>query len=116
MKKRVGLARAIALDPDIVFYDEPTSGLDPVVGGVIDRLIKDLSAKLMITSVVVTHDMQSVFEIADRIAMVHKGKIVEVGIPQEIRDSRNPFIAQFIHGSPEGPIDFFKEDIGAPLF
>ena len=116
MRKRVGLARAIALDPDIVFYDEPTSGLDPVVGGVIDKLIKDLSAKLMITSVVVTHDMQSVFEIADRITMIHKGKIIDVGTPREIRDSRNPFIVQFIHGNPEGPIDFFKEDIGAPLF
>jgi phospholipid/cholesterol/gamma-HCH transport system ATP-binding protein len=116
MRKRVGLARAIALDPDIVFYDEPTSGLDPVVGGVIDKLIKDLSVKLLITSVVVTHDMQSVFGISDRIAMVHKGKIVEIGTPGEIHDSRNPFIAQFISGSPEGPIDFFKEDIGAPLF
>lgn len=116
MRKRVGLARAIALDPDIVFYDEPTSGLDPVVGGVIDKLIKDLSVKLMITSVVVTHDMQSVFGISDKIAMVHKGQIIEIGTPREIRDSKNPFIAQFIHGHPEGPIDFFKEDIGAPLF
>jgi phospholipid/cholesterol/gamma-HCH transport system ATP-binding protein len=112
MKKRVGLARAIALDPDIVFYDEPTSGLDPVVGGVIDHLIKDLSVKLAITSVVVTHDMQSVFAIGDKIAMVHKGKIVEVGTPEEIKDSANPYIQQFINGKPEGPIDFFKEDIG----
>jgi phospholipid/cholesterol/gamma-HCH transport system ATP-binding protein len=112
MRKRVGLARAIALDPDIVFYDEPTSGLDPVVGGVIDHLIKDLSVKLAITSVVVTHDMQSVFGIGDRIAMVHKGKIVEVGTPEEIKNSSNPYIQQFIKGSPEGPIDFFKEDIG----
>jgi len=112
MRKRVGLARAIALDPDIVFYDEPTSGLDPVVGGVIDKLIKDLSAKLLMTSVVVTHDMQSVFGIADRIAMVHKGAIVAVGTPDEIRRSDNPYIQQFINGKPEGPIDFFKEDIG----
>ncbi len=112
MRKRVGLARAIALDPDIVFYDEPTSGLDPVVGGVIDHLIKDLSVKLCITSVVVTHDMQSVFAISDRIAMVHKGKIVEVGTPDEIRNSKNLYIQQFINGKPEGPIDFFKEDIG----
>lgn len=112
MRKRVGLARAIALDPDIVFYDEPTSGLDPVVGGVIDKLIKDLSVKLMITSVVVTHDMQSVFEIADRIAMIHKGKLIEVGTPQQIRDSSNPYVRQFISGDPVGPIDFFKEDIG----
>jgi phospholipid/cholesterol/gamma-HCH transport system ATP-binding protein len=114
MRKRVGLARAIALDPDIVFYDEPTSGLDPVVGGITDKLIKDLSAKLSITSVVVTHDMQSVFEIGDRIAMIHKGKIVEVGTTQEIRSSKNPFIQQFINGNPDGPIDLFKEELGAP--
>lgn len=112
MRKRVGLARAIALDPEIVFYDEPTSGLDPVVGGVIDKLIKDLSVKLMITSVVVTHDMHSVFEIADRISMIHKGKVVEVGTPEDIRNSKNEYIRQFINGSPSGPIDFFREDIG----
>lgn len=112
MRKRVGLARAIAADPDIVFYDEPTSGLDPVVGGVIDKLIKDLSVKLTITSVVVTHDMRSVFCIADRVAMVHKGKVIEIGTAQEIRDSGNPFVQQFIHGNPAGPIDFLNEDIG----
>jgi len=112
MKKRVGLARAIALDPEIVFYDEPTSGLDPVVGGVIDKLVKDLSTKLLITSVVVTHDMQSVFNIADRIAMVHKGKVVALGTKEEIKNSSNEYIQQFIRGNPEGPIDFFKEDIG----
>jgi len=111
MRKRVGLARAIALDPDIVFYDEPTSGLDPVLAGVIDKLIKDLSDKLLITSVVVTHDMQSVFGIADRIAMIHKGSIVQIGTPEEIRNSQNSYIQQFINGSPLGPIDFFKEDI-----
>lgn len=112
MRKRVGLARAIALDPDIVFYDEPTSGLDPVVGGIIDKLIKDLSQKLMITSVVVTHDMQSVFEIADKVAMVHKGQIIGVGTRQEMQESNNPFVKQFISGSPSGPIDFFSEDTG----
>jgi phospholipid/cholesterol/gamma-HCH transport system ATP-binding protein len=112
MRKRVGLARAIALDPDIVFYDEPTSGLDPVVGGVIDKLIKDLSEKLLITSVVITHDMQSVFNISDRVAMIHKGKIVGVATPGEIRKSSNPYIEQFINGKTTGPIDFFKEDIG----
>jgi len=112
MRKRVGLARAIALDPDIVFYDEPTSGLDPVVGGVIDKLIKDLSLKLAITSVVVTHDMHSVFSIADRVAMVHKGELVQVGTSEEIKNSSNNYIQQFINGRPEGPIDFFKEDIG----
>ncbi len=112
MKKRVGLARAIALDPAIVFYDEPTSGLDPVVGGVIDKLIRDLTTKLLITSVVVTHDMQSVFNIADRIAMVHKGEVIAIGTKEEMKNSDNPYIKQFIHGSHEGPIDFFKEDIG----
>lgn len=110
MRKRVGLARAIALDPDIVFYDEPTSGLDPVVAGITDSLIMDLSKKLLITSVVVTHDMQSVFRIADRVAMIHKGKIIAVGTAQEIKNSSDPFVQQFINGKPEGPIDFFKED------
>ena len=112
MRKRVGLARAIALDPDIVFYDEPTSGLDPVVGGVIDKLVKDLSSKLLITSVVVTHDMQSVFNISDRVAMIHKGELVGLGTAEEIKTSANPYIQQFINGRPDGPIDFFKEDIG----
>ena len=111
MRKRVGLARAIALDPDIVFYDEPTSGLDPVMAGIIDKLIKDLSRKLLITSVVVTHDMQSVFEIADRVAMVHKGKIVQIGTVDEIRNSSDPLVQQFINAQPEGPIDFFKKDV-----
>ncbi|MFH1875946.1 MAG: ABC transporter ATP-binding protein [Candidatus Omnitrophota bacterium] len=111
MRKRVSLARSVALDPDIVFYDEPTSGLDPVVGGVTDKLIKDLSVKLRITSVVVTHDMQSVFSIGDRIAMVHKGKIVAVGTSKEIKSSPDPYVQQFINGNPIGPIDFFKEDI-----
>ena len=110
MKKRVGLARAIALDPEIVFYDEPTSGLDPVVAGITDKLIMDLSRKLLITSVVVTHDMQSVFRIADRVVMIHKGEVIQVGAPEEIRNSSNPYIQQFINGRPEGPIDFFKED------
>lgn len=110
MRKRVGLARAIALDPDIVFYDEPTSGLDPVVGGITDKLIKDLSLKLLITSVVVTHDLRSAFKIADRMAMIHKGKLVEAGTPQEIQSSQNPFVQQFINGSPSGPMDLFKEE------
>jgi phospholipid/cholesterol/gamma-HCH transport system ATP-binding protein len=109
MKKRVGLARAIAMDPDIVFYDEPTSGLDPVVSAVIDRLILDLSKKLLITSVVVTHDMQSVFRIADRIAMLHKGRILEIGTADEIRNCPNPIVQQFISGNVEGPIQFLTK-------
>lgn len=104
MKKRVGLARAIAMDPEIVFYDEPGAGLDPIVTGVIDKLIKDLSQKLNITSVVVTHEMISAFRIADRMAMLYNGNIIEVGTPEEIRNSQNPVVKQFITGSPDGPI------------
>ena len=109
MKKRVGLARAIAMDPEIIFYDEPTAGLDPVVGGVIDKLILDLSKKLSITSVVVTHDMNSVFRIADRVAMLYEGKVIEVGTAEEIRNSQNEIVKQFINGSPDGPISFFQK-------
>jgi phospholipid/cholesterol/gamma-HCH transport system ATP-binding protein len=108
MKKRVGLARAIAMDPEIVFYDEPTAGLDPIVAGVIDKLILDLSKKLQITSIVVTHDMKSVFSIADRVAMLYKGKVIAEGPPNEVKNSSDPRVIQFISGSPEGPIKFFQ--------
>jgi phospholipid/cholesterol/gamma-HCH transport system ATP-binding protein len=109
MRKRVGLARAIALDPEVVFYDEPTAGLDPVVCGVIDKLILDLSNKLSITSVVVTHDMNSVFRIADQVAMLHKGRIIACGSKEEIKNTDNPVVRQFITGSPEGPIQFMDK-------
>jgi phospholipid/cholesterol/gamma-HCH transport system ATP-binding protein len=109
MKKRVGLARAIAMDPEIVFYDEPTAGLDPIVAAVIDKLILDLSKKLLITSVVVTHDMNSVFRIADRVAMLHLGKVLEVGTPDEIKSSSNKIVQQFIKGETEGPINFIDK-------
>ena len=109
MRKRIGLARAIVMDPEIVFYDEPTAGLDPIVSGVIDKLILDLSKKLAITSVVVTHDMKSVFSIADRIAMLYEGKVLEVGTPDEIRNSKNQMVRQFVSGSPDGPIKFFQQ-------
>ena len=109
MRKRVGLARAIAMDPEIVFYDEPTAGLDPIVAGVIDKLILDLSKKLAITSIVVTHDMKSVFSIADRVAMLYEGKVLEIGTPDQIRASSNNMVQQFISGSPDGPIRFFQQ-------
>ncbi len=112
MKKRVGLARAIVMDPEIIFYDEPTAGLDPIVAGVIDKLILDLSKKLSITSVVVTHDMNSVFRIADRIAMLHEGKVIQVGTKEEIRNTSNPIVKQFINGEPEGPVKFFADKEG----
>ncbi len=109
MKKRVGLARAIAMDPQIIFYDEPTAGLDPIVASVVDKLIIDLSKKLAITSVVVTHDMKSVMAIADRIAMLYQGKVLEVGSPDEIRGSKNEMVQQFINGRFDGPIKFFQQ-------
>lgn len=109
MKKRVGLARAIAMDPQIVFYDEPTAGLDPIVSGVINKLILDLSKRLSITSVVVTHDMNSVFRIADRAAMLYQGKVIEAGTLDEIRMSKNEILKQFISGEPDGPISFARK-------
>lgn len=104
MKKRVGLARAIVLDPHIVFYDEPTSGLDPVTSAVIDQLIRDLTRKLGITSVVITHDMKSAFSIADQMAMLYEGKIIAQGTPEQIRSSPDERVQQFIQGLPDGPI------------
>ena len=109
MRKRVGLARAIVMDPEIIFYDEPTAGLDPIVAGVIDKLILDLSKKLSITSVVVTHDMKSVFSIADRVAMLYEGKVLEVGESDTVKNSTNSMVRQFIAGSPDGPIKFFQQ-------
>ncbi|MDD4879048.1 MAG: ABC transporter ATP-binding protein [Candidatus Omnitrophica bacterium] len=112
MRKRVGLARAIALDPEIIFYDEPSAGLDPVVTAVVDKLIRDLGGALSITSVVVTHDMNSVFRIADRIVMLYKGKVLQIGTKDEIRNSKNEYIQQFINGTIEGPMQFFAPDEG----
>ena len=104
MRKRVGLARALALDPEVLFYDEPTSGLDPVMAGVIDHLIADLQQALGTTSVVVTHNMRSAFALGDRIVMLHRGLVVAEGTPEQIRGSEDPVVTQFITGSPEGPI------------
>lgn len=104
MKKRVGLARAIALDPEILFYDEPTAGLDPITSGVITQLILDLNKKLGVTSVVVTHDRECAFKVADRIAMMYQGKFLEEGSPEQIKNSTNPIVRQFIEGAPDGPI------------
>ena len=104
MKKRAGLARAVVLDPEIVLYDEPTSGLDPVMASRINRLIIDVKEKLGVTSVVVTHDMDSAYKIADRIAMLYEGKIVQVGTPDEIRNSTDPVVRQFVEGRIEGPM------------
>lgn len=98
MKKRVSLARAIALNPKIVLYDEPTSGLDPVMSATINRLIMSTRRILGVTAVVVTHDMESAFTIADRIAMLYDEKIIAIGTPDELRQSANPVVQQFIAG------------------
>jgi phospholipid/cholesterol/gamma-HCH transport system ATP-binding protein len=104
MKKRVGLARAITASPSIILYDEPTTGLDPILAANINKLIKELQNKLSLTSIIVTHDMTSAYTIADRIAMIYDGKIIEVGTPKEIKNTSNPVVQQFITGSAEGPI------------
>ena len=126
MKKRAGLARAIALDPEILFYDEPSAGLDPVTSAEIDQLIMDLSGKLGVTSVVVTHEMDSAFRIADRMAMLDRGRMLKVGTRREFENIRggldagahaSDLIRQFLRGEPDGPItarrqaDGYEEDI-----
>jgi len=104
MKKRVGLARAIAMDPEYVLYDEPTTGLDPIMGDVINELIIDLRNTLSITSIAVTHDIVSAYKIADRIAMLYEGKIIFIGTPDETKNTNHPVVRQFIEGSAQGPI------------
>ncbi len=104
MRKRVGLARAIAANPDFILYDEPTTGIDPIMGDIINDLIVDLKSKLKTTSIAVTHDMVSAYKIADRIAMLYEGKILEVGSPEQIKTTTNPVVRQFITGSGKGPI------------
>lgn len=104
MKKRVGLARAISMYPKIILFDEPTTGLDPIMGDIINDLIRYLHNTLKTTSITVTHDMKSAYKIADRIAMLYEGKIIEAGTPDEIKNSENPVVKQFITGSAKGPI------------
>jgi phospholipid/cholesterol/gamma-HCH transport system ATP-binding protein len=109
MKKRVGLARAIAMDPPIILYDEPTTGLDPIMADVINVLIRRLQETLKITSIAVTHDMKSAFKIGDRLAMLYGGKIVYEGTPEQIRTSDNEVVRQFVEGRAKGPIPVFQE-------
>lgn len=120
MTKRIGLARAIIMDPRVVFYDEPTSGLDPISSGVINKLIVDLNETLGVTSVVVSHDIESAFRIADQIIILYFGKKIAEGSPGEIKNSDDARVLQFIRGEPEGPIPFnrtdkdYREDILIP--
>jgi len=104
MKKRVALARAICMDPKIILFDEPTTGIDPVTGGIINELIRNLHEHLGTTSITVTHDMRSAYRIADRVAMLYDGRIIEAGTPSEIKGSENNIVKQFITGDPEGPL------------
>ena len=104
MRKRIGLARALATNPEVLFYDEPTSGLDPVVATLIDELIVQARDALGVTSVVVSHTIPSIFRISDRIAMLYGGHFIAVGSPEEIRQSNDPVVRQFIEGRSDGPI------------
>jgi phospholipid/cholesterol/gamma-HCH transport system ATP-binding protein len=110
MKKRVGLARAMATGPEFLLYDEPTTGLDPIMGDVINDLIVCMREILQVTSITITHDMSSAYKIGDRIAMLYKGKIIEVGTPVEIRSSDNSIVRQFIEGKSVGPITMEMEE------
>lgn len=104
MKKRVALARAICVKPDVILYDEPTTGVDPITADSINELIRGLHDKLKVTSVVVTHDMKSAYRVADRIAMLYQGKIIAEGTPEEIQNTGHPVVHQFINGLAVGPI------------
>lgn len=104
MRKRVGLARAIAMDPAYILYDEPTTGLDPIMSDVINRLIRSLQKRIGVTSIVVTHDMNSAYHVGDELAMLHEGKVVFTGTPDEARSTSDLMVRQFIEGSSEGPI------------
>ena len=112
MKKRAGLARAIALDPKILFYDEPSAGLDPVTSHEVDVLIRDLNRKLGVTSVVVTHEMDSAFRIADRMVLLDRGKFIVSGSPDEMEKSEDPLVKQFVHGLLDGPLTDRRRDDG----
>lgn len=105
MKKRAGLARALVRNPEIILYDEPTSGLDPVMSENINNIIVQMQKDYGVTSVVVTHDMRSAYEIADRIAMLYQGEIIQCGTPDEIKYSKDPIVQQFIRGETEGPMN-----------
>ena len=105
MKKRVGLARAIAYRPDIILYDEPSTGIDPIRADAINDLILRMKNELNVSTVIITHDIASAYKVADRIAMLYGGKIIEEGTPEEIEKSKNPVIKQFIRGRAKGPIE-----------
>lgn len=104
MRKRVSLARILCMEPQIILYDEPTTGVDPITADAINNIIVDMSHKLKVTSIVVTHDMTAAFKVGDSVAMFYHGQIIADGTPAEIRNSRHPVVKQFINGEAEGPI------------
>lgn len=104
MKKRVGLARAVVLNPKIILFDEPTTGLDPIIKRAIHQLIKDTHAKFGYTAVIVSHEIPEIFDVAQNVAMLYRGKILQQGSPDEINNSDHPAVRQFISGSLDGPI------------
>ena len=104
MKKRVALARALCIQPEIILYDEPTTGVDPITADSINELIKRLHDKLSVTSIVVTHDMRSAYQVGDKLAMLYQGKIIAQGSPQEIQNTKDHVVHQFINGLAHGPI------------
>lgn len=105
MRKRVGLARAIALEPEIILFDEPTTGLDPLMSDAINRLIMDTQAELGVTSVVISHDIEGAYKIAHNVAMLYQGRIIAQGSPDQIQANPDEVVQQFIHGRAEGPIE-----------
>ena len=108
MQKRVALARAIATEPEIIFFDEPTTGLDPIMAQVINKLIRELVVEMGVTAVTITHDMQSVRSIADEVALLHAGTIQWTGPLKNIDESKNKYLKQFISGSEKGPIETLR--------
>ena len=110
MRKRAGLARSLVAEPEILLYDEPTTGLDPVTAHIIDQVIVDLRQKLGVTSVVVSHDMEGVYRVADRVAMLYDGRIIATGTPGDFKSAADPIVRQFVHGALEGPLAERREN------
>jgi phospholipid/cholesterol/gamma-HCH transport system ATP-binding protein len=108
MQKRVSLARAIAAEPEIIFFDEPTTGLDPIMSGVINELIREIVVEMGVTAMTITHDMTSVDTIADKVAMLHRGTIQWCGPRAQMAQSGDPYVDQFVNGRAEGPIETLR--------